>query len=372
MVFCKPVMGYGYGLLLLVAITWKVARNSDLRLVQLVLQLLPSAVTALVLFVVSCLAYSLPVSFHLLLPIAGARAYRTEHYGFFAGVGRSFWYFPGVHVAYYFGTVRAFWFAATLGLTLSSICAALRLVRRTPVGESLERNYEIVLSCGLLHVAFITLFFGNAFTWPYYVALPVMGIAAASSWNSSTTRAAWVLVFLALVGHKSMLVESYHSWLEDTSGPQTAGLWASAAECQEWGHIQDLVRGRESVLLQAYGGAALLFSEFQKPVAAYLYVGQPSPNEVRRQLRQLSQASVAVVSTTGSSASFFYLEPSPEGEPMFLEAWPLFAAALSGWQVSWRGKLAVVYQRPGYKSGPPAEAMDANSAVAGPRTTPTD
>ena len=68
--------------------------------------------------------YGVPATFRLSLPLTGVEIYRAANNGFFTGSGRGFWYFPGVHPGYYFGTVVAFWFAASVVLIAGGCSSA--------------------------------------------------------------------------------------------------------------------------------------------------------------------------------------------------------------------------------------------------------
>jgi hypothetical protein len=330
-VFVKPTMGYVYGFVLIILMVWR-SKSRELGVAAVIRELIPACAVGLLLFGLTAVLYGLGPDLRLLFPISGARMYQANHFGFLNSGGRSFWYFPNVHIAYYFGTVCAFWFVAAFLLAVGASQTSIAFFRKSVDAEISRINYEMVLTCAVLHFTFVTLFFGSNASWIDYVYVLVMGAAAMSTWSVKTERIACALVVLGLVGQKAMIAENYHGWVETGPSQETAGLWASADERLEWTKVLDLMRRRRVVLLSGDGAAQLLFPEFEKPVALTLIQGQSSVAEVQRQLAQLRRADMAVVPEVPENLNF--LDRSPE-----------LKVALSGWNISFRGRFFSVYAR---------------------------
>jgi hypothetical protein len=330
-VLAKPSMGFVYGLLLIMLALGLPRHETRLKLGEFVRGLIPATIIGSLLYTIASIAYGLVPALRLLSPLSGAKMYRTNHFGFWSSGGRTFWYFPGVHIGYYLGTVAAFWFATTLCLAIGGCYAALVLIRRPDESRGLEANYAVVLTCALMHMAFVTLFFGSNSSWSSYAYLLVMGVAAMSLWSDRSARIVAVAALVGLLGQKSMITANYHGWTQTAPSPVTAGLWAPAAEREEWLKVNSLASGHRAVLLAGDGAGQLLFREFQRPVALTLIPGQPADSEIQRALTQLAGTTVAVV-------------PEVIQNRQFLKQWPEFRAALKGWKLVFAGTFFSVYR----------------------------
>src|SRR5579864_1168924 len=297
----KPSMGYVYGGLLLgfeALSLWKHRKENALALALLKSTTVAAASGVIIVVVLASTFGTLPLV-RTLLPTTGIKAYKTMHHGFFQE-GRNFWYFPGVHVGYYLGTVVGFWLLGTLWLIAGGARALLRMVRDLDADASVRSDEEIVFSCATMHLVFTLVFFGNAFSWVYYSYMLVMGVAATSAWEGSARYAVWSLILIALVGQKTFVKDSYQRWISTAPTRGTAQLWASPEESVEWLKVLTLVRADETrgrpttALLARTGCAELLFPEFAKPVSLYLDPGLPTDEEVMRKAAQLRQASAVV------------------------------------------------------------------------------
>jgi hypothetical protein len=330
-----------------------------------------------------------------LIPTGGMNVYRESHFGFFHGSGRDFWYRPGAGLRGYFRYEIGYWLAGTFVLIVGGLESLARLARRGRTAPTVARddagglpglpsahptphsgpppqggrekvnrqsaemipslppcgggpgwgdseagakdlaiaphNDEVVLTCALLHVAFVTLFFGHSFSWKYYLSIFLLGLAAMASRGK---RHAWVIGTIAamvLFTDKAWVQALDHDWKTRAPGATTRGLWATPDERREWTRVLDLTRGHRPVLLTDCEGAALLFPQFAPPMAAYLVPGHPLPAEVRRKAAQLASARMIV-------------KVGPPGDRRF-ERWPELAAALDGCEPLWQGSHYQVYRR---------------------------
>ena len=339
----KPSMGYVYDFVLVVLIIEELRITKSLSLPALARSLLPATVTATMLMLLLSAVFGRRALLTTILPLRGAAAYRAMNFGFFTGIGNHFWYFSGVHLGYYLGTPVAFWLAATVWLL---VCAARELYDGVLVAPNVitaERlNYEIVITCALLHLSFITLCYGSLASWLYYAYILVMGVAATATWarwntwRQKSQFIAGILVLLATFGNKAFFFTYYERWMHATKTTETANLWAFPKERQEWIHVLQIIKGARATLLVPISGGELLSPEFERPVAAFLIPGQSTPSEIANKAAQLAQSDFIVMPTP------LALGGAPEE---VLGWWPELKKALDGTQVNFHGKYFEVYER---------------------------
>jgi hypothetical protein len=329
----KPSMGFVYGFLLLTLIVVTLWRESKLTIYYFIREVQSAVVTATVVSSVAIAAYGVPATFRLSIPLTGAEAYRAANNGFFTGAGRAFWYFPGVHPGYYFGTGVAFWFVASVCLIAGGCSSVFAVLASFKNREQPTEPRELTLFCALLHVAFVTLFFGNMASWTSYPYLLSMGVGAMTLWSDFSEKVVWLLIVLGVAGQKGMIEINSRAWFSTAPSTVTAGLWASSDERDEWIRVVALAKGNSSVVLSYDGCAQLIFAELTKPVAATMMRGQTTASELARKMEQLSAAQIAIVPEVLNNAGF-------------LNAWPEFNDKLSKWGVIvFKGSYFTVYQR---------------------------
>ena len=188
--FTKPSMPYLYGLLLLIFIVLDLKHRDRLRVRSLASALAPAACTGLALTVLLVAAFGWIPVISSLLPLTGARNYRVLHYGW--GELGKLLYLPGLRLGYHLGTPVTFWVCATFYLAASAFVVGWRVVRKK---MSSPASYEIVLTCALLHFAFIGFFYGSPSSWANYAYIPVMGAAATDAWSRASAKLIWGCVF---------------------------------------------------------------------------------------------------------------------------------------------------------------------------------
>ena len=341
----KPVMAYVYGFLLIVLIVADLKRKRALGFAAVVRSLLPAFTVGIILLVLLGAVFGPGSLITTILPLRGAANYRALHFGFFSGAGRTFWYFPGAILAYYFVTPAAFWLIGSVWLVFSGSTALYDLTTSSTLTEEDRRNREIIVTCAGLHVAFVTLFYGSAASWIYYAYILVMGIGATASWVGDGTapirrRSRFcleALLFIALMGTTWFFKDPYQRWSRAARSEETAGLWAFQDERIEWTQVLHIVeRAKAATLLVPFSGGELLFPEFQKPVIAFLLPGESVPSEVARKAGQLSGADFIVKPTARALG----------GDPDFiLNWWPQLKNALVGTKRIFRGEYFEVYER---------------------------
>src|SRR5258708_1704436 len=169
-VFVKPSMGYVLGgvLMLLNALELRCEGRAVRDFIAMVV---PSAVIFAVLSVVLISAYGARSFLFTIVPIEGVTLYRAVHFGLIHGPGRYLWNPGGRPLPFYFIDIPAFWMASTIYLVIAGIVQAWGYVR----GKSLARSGEVIITCAMLHLAFMFLFFGGGASWIYYSYLLAIG-----------------------------------------------------------------------------------------------------------------------------------------------------------------------------------------------------
>ncbi len=328
-VLAKPSMGYLYSLLLLVLIAIEIRDRSADRIRASMRAVAPAAIIFVGLLILLASDFGFSPLLHTVAPITGMKNYQARHFGFFRGEGRLFWYDPSEGWFYYLGTVAGFWILATLYL----VTAAIAALRRRLTGSSAEASArdELVITCALLHLAFITLFFGNRWSWAYYSYLLFLGVAAAADIGPAYRRLAAALV---MVGVISWILPAFYFkglWTTNIRSAQTAGLWASPRQTAEWSRVLDSVRGKHAVILDSRGAAEVVFKQFSAPVSYFLSSGLSKPSEIERKLTELAHAERVVVALG---------DPPCYGIPRV----PQIRAVLKNFVPLWKGKFFEVLQ----------------------------
>jgi hypothetical protein len=284
-----------------------------------------------------------------LWPFTAGAMYRGSGFGFFFGSGRAFWAPDGATVGHYLGTARGWWLAASLVLIGAAGMAGLRaLVGRRPMGES----GQVVLTCAVLHLVFVSLLFGNALSWPYYAYLLVLGLASLGAAGHRTMTAVVVgLALAALVVDRTLPREVADTWRSEAgSRPTFEGLWASPELADEWRQVRRIVdaRGRRAALVAFSGAAACREpSRFLPPVGMFLMPGMEGSIEARRVAAQARVSGLAVR----------VLDPLlPYDGAAFIAASPALRDALGGMREVWRGRYFTVVEGPAGDTGGPDDA----------------
>lgn len=351
--FTKPTMAYFYGLLLLIAIV-VAARRRGPAAVQAAAIWRPvacAAATGAALLVFLLLVYgTAPLVNSILWPFVwGSRHYRLEHFGFFHGYGRFFWWPPGARPGYYAGTVAGTWIAATFVLMAGVAAEAWSLVRRKP-SRLPGHNAEVQACCAVMHLAFVTLFYAHAWSWWYYYYILISGVIAGSRRGRAFTLATWFLAATALLPTWNSVQEYLRAWQTAAPYADAGWVWFTPAERRTWARVLEITQGQQPVMLSYTGCASALSPEFAPPTTLWLYRGIALPVEVERKRAQIASASMVVVAP-----------PTPPSLPV-LRYWPEIAAELKGWECLFDEGGFQVYARPGPRSSPGGQ-----TAAATPR-----
>jgi hypothetical protein len=289
--FAKPSLGYVYGLILILLILWALYSDHALTLRSALAELAPAGITAMCIFAIIALAYSVKATALTLLPLAGAANYRAFHYGFFTGMGRLFWWPNDAGWGYYLTTVAGFWIIGTIWLLMSGAVAAYRLW----LVKANDQSLELVTTCAVLQLAFITLMFGSRLYWMYYTYILLIGLAATSVVFASAPGVIRLLTVLAVFGHTATVSIRWYLPSRLQASADTAGLLATGNESNEWKKVCALAKGHQTAVATDLGSASLMFPDFAKPTAAHLLPGIALSDEVEREARRLERAKVIIV-----------------------------------------------------------------------------
>ena len=330
-VFAKPAMGYVYSLLLVSLILPQlISRGSDFR--RWLMAFAPTAVAFGSIAIVLAFIYGTPALIHTTLPIEGALNYRALNFGILRA-GSNFWDPKGLPWTIYLVDVSGFWIVATVFLFCTAAYQAGRVYLD---GRSIEARSEIVITCAILHFAFIALFFGNQWSWIYYPYVLVIGCAIGADLGRNARRIGLVLCAVAFFSWTDVAYWTYRWWRTTEPDAATAGLWAPPDERAAWVAVLAKARGRKAVMLTTEGATELLFPEFEQPVSLFLLKGLMTPAEIQRKIAQISSADIVIVPNTIESCS---------GVPRA----PEFNQALKNLELT-PGRYFDVYQRLGADS----------------------
>jgi hypothetical protein len=310
----KPSMGYLYGFLLLFLILRDVQRGGggaaapgfDWR--AALGAIAPAAVTGAILVTLLGTIYGAGSMLATVLPGSGRAIYRAMGYGSVFGGGRGL-YISNRGIEFYLFTIAGFWIVASLWLLVSGIRAALRLFGPSRAGRPAGQSEEIAFTCAVLHLVFITIFFGGSTSWEYYSYVLIMGAVATSIWDAASGRVAAVLTLLALSGQLAHLGRAVSAWRTTSPDSRTAGLWAPAAERDAWQRVLATTSGHDAAAITFQGCVAVLFAQFARPVGAYLVPEEALESEIARTEQRLEQAPMVFAVTSGDYSAALALFP---------------------------------------------------------------
>jgi hypothetical protein len=341
-VFAKPSMGYFYAALLMVGAALKMRASGGITLKAVEKLIGPSITVTAVLAVLMIGVYGPVPLWHTLLPLTGARGYHVQHLGLLTQ-GRYFLSPPGARTGYFIGTFAGVWMLGTLWLIAAAAVCATRFIASLREHSPNDNATEMVLTCGLLQIVFLTILFATAQSWAYYSYILVMGIAASSKLSHQAGNAVVGLAFLSLLSQKATWQDSIRAWRTTRPDPDALGLWTTPDEADEWARVRRLATGKSATILSCDGSAEVEFPEFRKPVSLFLIPGLPTSVEIERKAAEVSSSSIVI--TPDFSGTDFCQLPK----------WPEFAAALTGFRIVSNGKYFKVLSKDD-NSGPHPDA----------------
>ena len=296
--FVKPAMAYVYGLLLVLLI---VRRDGILHLMRSVVA---AAVTGAVLLIGLAAWFGLEPVVHTLLPVRGSASYKLLNYGFFFGIGRRFWLPEGVTPRHYLFSPTGHYLAGTIVLIVGAAASIWRLVRK--FASEGDVNAELIACCGVMHLSFLALFYGDFASWTYYYYILIIGLVAVAARGRRAAMVITLVAMAALAGNKDWGGYIKHQWRDKTHDADTFGLWADTASREEWRQVRQIVGNKTAVFLNGSGGCLELFMpQFADSEDMFLLPGYPTHVELHAgssRLRGLRSSWSAERSTRGNSS----------------------------------------------------------------------
>ena len=230
--FARPAMAYFYGAWLIFLMAWDRYRSGVFSVGDLK-ALKPAASTGLCLLVLLGATYGPASLGTTLLPTHGMANYRASHYGFL-NQGASFLYSRSAGPFWYIGSPAGIWIVASFWL----LVRGGRFVPALVAGRSTPRQ-EVTLTCGLLHIVFVFLMFGNTWTWTYYFFILIIGTIAAASPTPVTGFRRVYVHALAVFSMLFFLTYIHQLNRRYSQDPETR-LWWPSDESNEWAQVVKL------------------------------------------------------------------------------------------------------------------------------------
>lgn len=294
----KPSMAYVYGAWLVVALlvgilrrrlSWREAR--------------PAAALGAALLAWLALGFGPEALVRSLLPTASAGQYRASGYGFFRGTGREFWWPRDAALGHYLATPRLFWLVATLALMSAAAIVVVRATRRRTAPDAVE---AVTVTCAILHVAFVALFFGNAMSWQYYAYLLPIGLLPVTSWSRAGRFAVVAIALLALAVDRTLPRELEDGWRGLTWCPEGGGLLVQPDVIAEWRGWRRRMGPNEPGAILSFSGAAEVLEPglLLPPVGIFLMPGLEDGPDAARHAGRLSRALMVLIPRTPIAPEF--------------------------------------------------------------------
>jgi hypothetical protein len=323
--FAKPVMAYVYGFLLVLLI---IRRGGILGLMRAA----PAAIAIGALLLTGFAAwFGLEPTVQTLLPLRGAEAYRFLNYGFFFGVGRAFWLPQGVTPRHYLFTPAGHYLVGSVIMVAAAIASIWRLVQRPAARDDI--NAEIIACCGIMHLSFLTMFYGAWASWTYYYSILIIGLVAVAAHSRRQAILIAFVAAMALAGNKDPATNIKHEWRHKIPTADTFGLWADTDYREEWRLVRQIIKDKPASFIANNGGCLELFMpQFADAEEMFLTPGWPIQTEIQRKLRQIASAEVVLICKIASE------------RPM-LELWPEFREALNGFELAKSTPRFLIYVR---------------------------
>ena len=321
--FAKPVMPYVYGLLLVILIV----RDGGIR--GLVRAAVPAAVVGALLAIGLVAWFGVEPVVHTLLPIRGANSYKTLNYGFFFGRGRAFWLPEGVRPRHYIFTPAGHYLVGSIILAAAAVASVWRLVRGLASKDDL--NAEVVACCGIMHVVFLTAFYGNFMSFTYYYYILIIGMVAISARGPRRALVIALVAAMALLGNKDTFNWVGLVWRASSPSAETFGLWSDADYREEWRQVRRIIGDRRGSFIGAGGCMEMYLPQFGPAEDVFLVPGWPLPAEYDRKIRQIADAEVLLV-------RIFNKPPRSPQLP------PPFGEIFKGYDLVWSGDVYSIYE----------------------------
>ena len=243
------------------------------------------------------------------LPLQGMAFYKSVHYGMFTSLKiflhpgyAPFWKWSPVR--YYLCDRATWWVVGTLmlfGFTASALYRSIK--QRTPP----TANDLVVLLCAVIHVAFITLAYGNPTQHIIYdliiAAGVVVGLARLAA-GPLRNGLLGVFVVVTLMSHLNLI--GYMNWLWHTTRPQPdmANFYVHEDFRSEWSDVLAL-SAEHKVFMLSYGtGMQNYFPSVKVPPIWTVQLGEVFDSDKARLLDGMRSADIVVEDLTGPLTLF--------------------------------------------------------------------
>jgi hypothetical protein len=237
---------------------------------------------------ISSLAFGIAQTLSLILPLAGIRSYKDLGFGLF-GRGKYFWHPLHPRLAYYLLTPAGFWMLGTVYVVL----AAAYVIYRTASNRSVGAGDALLLTCGVLQLAFVTFLFGGPFSPFYYIYLIPVGVAASCSLGRAAQCVAFILVCFGALSITSPIQRDLQAWT--FTAPYQRSLWMSKTEHLELDRVLEVTAGKSTAVLSQTGCFPLLFPSVRANVNGFLVIGISPDAAIRRKVVELSKISMVIL-----------------------------------------------------------------------------
>ncbi len=347
-IFAKPAMGYFYSLLLVLLMAGRLWRGSGSPR-EWLRAFAPAALVGVTLVASLSATYGVGALVKTIFPFEGAANYRAAHFGFFNGTGREFWNTTGVPWWGHFFDVSGFWIVSSVLLIYFAATDMFRLWQEPGPTIERRRRTEVIVTCAVLHLSFVLLFFGSRGSWIYYSYLLVLGVTLAIDSTRLRRDIGVLLCTVALFSWTDLVIATGRRWSATQPSAITKGLWATPEELSEWSAVLTLADRNTTRILDLKGDAELMFPVFGRPLTLYLDPGLIRSGEISKKISQLSDTRLVVVPTNIVSCNG--IPDAPE-----------IATAMKSFDPLRKGKFFEVFERrPSAKPTVATQPHDLNS-----------
>ena len=205
---------------------------------------------------------------------------------------------------YYIFSPAGHYLAGTIVLIVGAAASIWRLVRK--FASEGDVNAEVIACCGVMHLSFLALFYGDFASWTYYYYILIIGLVAVAARGRRAAIVITLVAMAALAGNKDWGGYIKHQWRDKTHDADTFWLWADTASREEWRQVRQIVGDKTAVFLNGSGGCLELFMpQFADSEDMFLLPGYPThvePAAGSSRLRGLRSSWSAERSTRGNSS----------------------------------------------------------------------
>jgi hypothetical protein len=298
-IFVKPSMGIIYSavILLLIAISHLRRTNSLKRILK---DITPAALIGSGISISLIISFGFSEFFNITLPFAGKIIYKANNFGFFSGVGSSFWKSKDVSAGYYLGNPIGFWLVLSGVLSIGGLASLYKVIKNIKIDEQKPSKIysEVVVSCFLCWIAWILFFFAHASSWFYYTYMMLMGVAVIlNSLSLKKLRYSLFcsLLVFSLLSQYSITKDIYRQWTNRFIGADTHWLWFDKQMYKEWQQVVDLIQDKPAAGALFNGCLGLIDERFSMPHYWMMLKGETHPKMLLELDSVISQASYLVL-----------------------------------------------------------------------------